>query len=80
MPQLARLWVEPGIPEIKRRLLARKRPLEIWLSFRGYTPRVGAFIERDDARCFTCFVGQVRYLHGHSRPSRKKANGGVGPS
>src|SRR5712692_7673593 len=72
MPQLATLWVESGIPEIKRLLLPRKRAPEIRLSFRGYTPRVGAFIERDGACCFPCFVGQVRYLRGHSGPHQKK--------
>jgi hypothetical protein len=66
MPQLASLWVEPGIPEIKRLLLPRKRAPEIRLSFRSYTPRAGTFIERDGACCFPCFVGQVRYLRGHS--------------
>jgi hypothetical protein len=73
MPQLACLSVEPGIPKIKRRLRTRKRPLETRLGFRGYTPRVGAFIERDDACCFPCFVGKVRYLRGHLRPPHKKA-------
>jgi hypothetical protein len=77
MPQLARLWVEPGIPEIKRRLLARKRAAEIRLSLRGYKPRAGALIERDGACCFPCFVGQVRYLRGHSRPPLRKPNGGL---
>jgi hypothetical protein len=73
MPQLARLWVEPGVPEIKRRRRARKRPLEIRFSFRGYTPRVGAFIEGDGAGCFPCFVVQIRCLrclHGHSNPPK----------
>jgi len=79
MPQLARLRVEPGIPEIKRRLLARKRAPEIRLSFRDYTPRAGASVERDRASCFPCFVGQVRYLRGHSRPPLRKANGELDP-
>lgn len=73
MPQLARLSVKPGIPKIKRRLRTGERPLETRLGFRGYTPRVGAFIERDDACCFPCFVGKVRYLRGHLRPPHKKA-------
>src|SRR5713226_9448186 len=73
MPQLATLWVESGIPEIKRLLLPRKRAPEIRLSFRGDTPRVGAFIERDGACRFPCFVGQVRYLRGHSGPHQKSA-------
>src|SRR5260370_29027772 len=71
MSQLARLWVEPGVPEIKRRLRARKRPLEIRFSSRGYTPRVGAFVEGDGASCFPCFVGQIRCLHRHSKPPPK---------
>jgi hypothetical protein len=70
MPQLARLWIEPGIPEIKRCLLARKGASEIRLSFGGDTPRVGTFIEGDGASCFPSFVGQVRHLCGHSRPSQ----------
>jgi hypothetical protein len=49
MSQLARLWIEPGIPEIKRRLRARKRESKIRLSFRGYSPRAGAFIETESA-------------------------------
>lgn len=72
MPQLARLSVKPGIPKIKRRLRTGKRPLETRLGFRGYTPRVGALIERDDACCFPYFVGKVRYLRGHLRPPHKK--------
>jgi hypothetical protein len=68
MPQFASLWVKPGIPEIKGLMLLRKRAPEIRLNFRGYTPRVGAFIERDGACCFPCLVGQVRYLRGHSGP------------
>jgi hypothetical protein len=74
MPQLARLWVEPGVPEIKCRLCARKRPLEIRFSFRGYTPGVCTFIEGDGASCFPCFVGQIRCLrcvHRHSKPPSK---------
>src|SRR5260370_23535367 len=71
MSQLARLWVEPGVPEIKRRLRARKRPLEIRFSFRGSWPRVGALVEGDGASCFPCFVGQIRCLHRHSKPPPK---------
>jgi len=74
MPQLARLSVEPGIPKIKRRLRTRKHPLETRLGFRGYTPRVGAFIERNDACCFPYFVGKVRYLGGHLRPPPQKGS------
>src|SRR5690349_13841678 len=62
MPQLARLWVEPGIPEIKRRVLARKRAPELRLGFRSYAPSTGALIEGDRASCFSSFVGQVRNL------------------
>jgi hypothetical protein len=69
VPQFARLWVEPGVPEIKRRVRARKRRLEIGFSFGGDTPRVGAFIEGDGASCFPCFVGQIRCLRGHSKPT-----------
>lgn len=72
MPQLARLSVKPGIPKIKRRLRTGKRPLETRLGFRGYTPRVGAFIERDDACCFPCFVGKVCYFRGHPKTSPQK--------
>jgi hypothetical protein len=72
MPQLARLSVKPGIPKIKRRLGTGKRPLETRLGFRGYTPRVGAFIERDDACCFPYLVGKVRYLRGHPKTSPQK--------
>jgi len=79
MPQLASLWVEPGIPEIKRLLLPRKRAPEIRLSFRSYTPRVGTFIERDGACCFPCFVGQVRYLRGHSGPHQERPVSAVAP-
>src|SRR5437870_3750220 len=64
--------VEPGIPEIKRLLLPRKRAPKIRLSFTSYTPRVGTFIERDGACCFPCFVGQVRYLRGHSGPHQER--------
>lgn len=72
MPQLARLSVKPGIPKIKRRLRTGKRPPETRLGFRGYTPRVGGFIERDDACCFPCFVGKVRYLRGYPKTSPQK--------
>jgi len=68
MPQLARLWVESGIPEIKCRLLARKPAPKIRLGFRGYTPSTCSSIEGDRASCFSCFIGQVRNLRGHSRP------------
>jgi hypothetical protein len=65
------LRVELGIPQIKCLRLPRKCALEIRLSFRGYTPRVGAFIEGDGAYCFPCFVGQFRYLRGHfSQPAQ----------
>jgi hypothetical protein len=57
--------VEPGIPEIKCLRFPRKCALEIRLTFRGYTPRVGAFIEGDGGYCFPCVVGQVRYLRRH---------------
>jgi hypothetical protein len=79
MPQLASLWVKPGIPEIKRLMLPRKRTPEIQLSFGGYTPRVGAFIERDGACCFTFLVGQVRYLRGHSGPHQERPAATSGP-
>ena len=64
-PQLTSMRVEPGIPEIKCLRFPRKCALEIRLTFRGYTPRVGAFIEGDGGYSFPCFVGQVRYLRGH---------------
>jgi hypothetical protein len=70
-PQLAGGWVEPRIPEIKRVLLGRKRALEIRLSFRGYTPTVGTFIERESAKYFSIFAGQVRCLRRHSGPHPK---------
>lgn len=70
-PQLAGRWVEPGIPEIKRVLLARKRALEIRLRFRGYTPTVATFIENESAKYFSILAGQVRCLRGHSRPHPK---------
>ena len=56
MFQLAALVVEPGVPEIKCLLLARKRPLEIRFSLEAYTPRVGIFIEGDGTNCFASFV------------------------
>jgi len=62
MPQLARLLVELGIPEIKRPFLARECPLEIRLCFGGDTPSVCAFIEGDGTGCFALLVGQVRNL------------------
>jgi len=58
---------------VRRTGSAGKRPLETRLGFRGYTPSVGVFTERDDACDFPCFVGQVRYLRGHQRPPHKKA-------
>jgi len=63
--QLARLLVEPGIPEVERIFPARKRPLEFRFRFGGDTPSLDAFIEGDDAGCFSRFVGQVRDLRGH---------------
>ena len=70
-PQLTSLRVEPRIPEIKCLRLPQKCAPEIRFSFRGYTPRVGAFIEGDGGYCIPCFVGQVRYLRGHFSPPPK---------
>jgi hypothetical protein len=70
-PQLAGRWVEPGIPEIERVLLGRKRALEIRLSFRGQTPTVATFIERELAKYFLFFAGQIHCLRGHSGPPLK---------
>ena len=66
IPQLSGRWVEPGIPEIKRVLLGRKRALEIRLSFRGYTPTVATFIERESAKYFFYFADQIHCVCGHS--------------
>src|ERR1700758_2045436 len=71
MPQLAGLWVEPGIPEIKRILLVRKRAPESRLSLRSDTPRVCGLVEKDCACCFSSVIGQVRYLRGHLGPPKK---------
>ena len=67
-PELAGRWVEPGIPEIKRVLLGRKRALEIRLSFRGDTPTVATFIKRESAKYFFCFADQIHCVCGHSKP------------
>ncbi len=73
--ELPSLWIEPGIPEVKRQLLARKRFLETWLGFSGYTPSVSSCIERDDARCFSRFICQVRCFRGHFSPPYEQEHG-----
>jgi hypothetical protein len=67
-PQLASLWVEPGIPAIKCILLARKCARKIRLRFSGDPPGVSALIERERTYCLACLVGYVRCLCGHSGP------------
>ena len=81
MPQLTGLGVEPGIPVIKRPRLPRKRAPKIRLSFRDYTPTVGAFIERYAAGYLPGFVSQIRYLRVHSgRPHQERPTYTLGSS